>query len=365
MRIVIWGYYGTNYGDDIMLLELIKGLQASQIEIEVVDIYGSNLKKKYGHLSEVKFINFDIMNKFQKLKALYHFARANINIWGGGTVFTESDGDGNYKWFNIIKKFGGNIGYVGVGIGDLQSEERIRKTKWLLRKSKLAVFRDGNSLNKAKSYNPDKQYYSAEDLSYLYFKDQNFSESSVNEFNSKYILVTWRNLRNYLHKDDENSLMVNVVSVLEEMITKKGIASEVVLAALDTNHDFESCQELNKKLAEVGIKSVINSNSSISNISALIKNCTFHFSGRLHGSVASELMSIPTLSLSYSPKVTYFYNSINSKNFIDVYNRPKIRLDDVLRILKTEVNQDQVKFLHSKVLESQNNITYLLDTFKK
>lgn len=317
MSIAIWGYYGSNYGDDIMLEVILDYLKEQSVEVKLVDLYCGKLNYYLNNRYEnVEVINFGKLSRNNKLRVLKTLANCKINVWGGGTIFTDSDGDGNFRFFSIIKALGGKIGYLGVGLGTLTKRERIIKTRMLLSMSSLTIFRDEKSSNMAKSLT-NKKFYTVEDLSYIFF-GKSFNKS-IEKFKDDYILVTWRNLSAYVPFSIESKLMDELVDIIDLLI-KDGKYKRVILSALDTNYDVESCRIISNKLTNKGIVFSFDIDSSIENITSLIDKAGFHFSGRLHGSVASEILGTPTLSLSYSPKIEYFYESINSNNFINIYN---------------------------------------------
>lgn len=356
MQVVLWGYYGYNYGDDIMLEVLLEHFNKKGIQVKLVDLYEGRLKEKlntkaYSNLEVIPFYKY---SKKEKLKTLIVLAKSKINLWGGGTIFTDTDGDGNYKWFSLIKLFGGKIGYIGIGIGTIKRKDRIRKTKKMLNASSLTIFRDNKSLEKAKVFNNKGQYYIVEDLAYVFFNNI-LNSAKSNYSDSKYVLLTWRNLKNYMNFEDEQKLMDSIVSEIAIMIENHRYET-VILSALDTKHDFESCQYLFQKFKEKRIPVAVDMDSSIDNVTKLIHNSSFHFSGRLHGSIASEILKVPTLTLSYSPKIQYFYESIQSKNYFDIYNE-KVESKEIARILTD--NDNTIPNFKDKVSQSLMNFKYL------
>lgn len=358
MKIALWGYYGHNYGDDIMLYVIIDNLNKLKIDFEVIDMFNGNLNKIYGNTT-IKIYNWKNSNKIQKILKLKNLANKNIiNVWGGGTIFTETEGDGNYKLFKIIKMLGGKFGYIGVGIGELKSKGRIKKTKNLLENSDIAIFRDESSFKQANRFvKKNKNFFLADDLSYLYFNNLcNVKKTSVQD---KYLLITWRNLKNYLPPADEDKLMKKIVKYSIRIKNDYNI-KKIVLATIDSVVDKESCQKLLNIFKNMGQDVYIDQNSSIENITNLIANSSFHFSGRLHGSVASEYFNIPTLSLSYSPKMMYFYKSINKNNVIDIF-KEELTFEKIKEVLSTKEPNNFDK----KINDAKLNLIFLKNYLEK
>ncbi|MBT2724010.1 polysaccharide pyruvyl transferase family protein [Bacillus sp. ISL-46] len=356
MRLVLWGYYGYNYGDDIMMEVILKFLNEKNVKVELVDLFEGRLNEKYGEKYEnVRVIPFYKLNKVEKLKKLMNFSKASLNLWGGGTIFTDVDGDGNYKWFSLIKLFGGKIGYVGIGIGTMKKKERLKKTKKMLKASSLTIFRDASSLRIANTIAKNSKYKIVEDIAYIYFKDL-LDNNNYEICNKDYVLITWRNLKRYLDFKDEMKLMDDIIQETEKIMKERNVP-KVILSALDTRHDIESCRYLYVKLRNRNIPVEFDIDSNVENISKLITEAYFHFSGRLHGSIASEIFGTPTYSLSYSPKMEYFYESINSKNFMNIYEQ---EIDSEI-INKVIINNNINLDLNKKVTDAYLNFKYLFE----
>ncbi len=346
MKIVLWGYYGPNYGDNIMLKVIIDYLKNKNIEVQIIDLYDTTNRLYKNH---TKILKFKDLNKFYKLIMLYKLSNKDIlNLWGGGTIFTDSDCDGNYRYFQLIKLFGGKFAYLGIGIGNLTIKERIKKSIYLLSKCEFSIFRDGSSLKKADDLSKNRNYYLAEDLSYVYFNK--FKPNKVKCDN--YILITWRNLEGYMDKEKENKLMIDVVNTCTRLCNELNIKN-IVLLALDEKLDAENCNIINKMFND-NFNVQFDTDNSIDNITNVIFNAKFHFSGRLHGCIASEYFNTPTYGILYSLKMKYFYQSISSNDYFDIY-KEKINYEKVKAIII-----DKKCFSKSKFLTGANKNFHLL-----
>lgn len=325
MKVALWGYYGPNYGDNIMMQVILNFFAENNIKVEIVDMFNlSTLMNSNGtytlYAPKERYCqpNSKWKSRFYRLMTTLKLSRSNIlNIWGGGTIFTDCDGDGNFGYFKRIKQFGGKFAYIGVGIGALTKQERIDKTEWLLQNSSFANFRDEKSIAIAKKYNPDGAFNRSEDLSYVYFKKFQPTNNSY----GKYILISWRNLVRYFDEGYENQLMKNVISLVQQLCIQNDI-HKIVLSALDINYDQVSSTQLKKLIGivakEMHLEVEIVNTTDVDEISNLIYHAQYHICGRLHGCVASEFFGVKTLGLSYSKKINYFYDSIDRVNYIDL-----------------------------------------------
>ncbi|MGG3571821.1 polysaccharide pyruvyl transferase family protein [Bacillus gobiensis] len=356
MRIVLWGYYGTNYGDNIMMDTIVKFLISNDVKITLVDLFKGNLKEMYKDEPRIEVVEFYRLGKVKKLMALRNFAKAELNLWGGGTIFTDEDGDGNYSFFSLVKLFGGKIGYIGVGIGNLTKQERVKRTRYLLNASSFLVFRDSTSLSRAKAISDKNTYHLAEDLSYLFFETV-AKDTEQPAHPEPYMLITWRNLKRYVPAEREQSSMKAVVACAKHDLDNN-IIQKVVLSPMDTRHDIESCQMLMKLLDEESIPYAYDDSTDFEYMTKLIKHATIHYSGRLHGSVASEYFGINTVAMCYSPKMEYFYQSIKADNYINI-TEEGVTPDALMK----KVGRNSISF-DEKIASSYNNITYF-DNFLK
>lgn len=359
MRIGLWGYYGVNYGDDIMLKVLLEYFCKKNIHVDLIDFTGK-LNHLENYNNNINVISFAKIPKVKKFYKLVYLSKANINIWGGGTIFTDQDGDGNFNMFRRIKRLGGNIGYIGVGIGSLNEKSRLFKTKWLLNKSNLTIFRDQNSLEIARNICPNESFNIADDLSYFYFDNQKNSNSTSIANQENYILLTWRNLIGYMEKEKELILMDEIVNNIIDIMNNKSYET-IILSALDSDYDKESCLILNKKLKERNINVLNDEDSDIDHVTNVIQNASLHISGRLHGSIASEFYNTPTITLAYSKKIQYFYQSIGSNKYIDIYNE---NVSDAFKKLFNSIKNKQLLDLSANLTRSQLNFKLMDQYFK-
>jgi len=342
MKISLWGYYGFNYGDDIMMNLFLKELEEKDVQVILIDSHNGNLKEKVNN-TNVQVIEYWKLTKFNKIKMLFKLAReTKLNIWGGGTVFTDVDNDGNFLNFILLKLFGGKIGYISVGIGEIKKTSRKIKTKLLIKLSNLISLRDKKSFEYSRNINPKISHYS-EDVTYYYF--QNFNTKT--DENKDYLLISFRKLSKYYDEARELSLANQLISIIPDFMNKNNL-SKIVLLPLDKQDN-----DINKYIADSlsnSFETTMLTTTDVDEMTGLIKNSSIYISGRLHGSVASEFFDISTLTLSYSNKIEFFYSSIN-KHFIDL-NKEGIDHKKVYQIL--ENNKKAKGFKHSENNAYQN-----------
>lgn len=343
-NINIWGYYGVNYGDDIMLQVLIDQLEKENINVNIVQ-QNKNIEEKID-IGNARILNLENKLSLNNLKYAKKMASNALNIWGGGTIFTDCDGDGNFRNFFYIKLVGGVFAYIGIGIGSITRLTRKIKTNYLLKQCEFSTIRDPFSLRYHSIEKQKDKFTLVSDLSYCYFDEYRKNNKKKD---GNYLLITWRNLDGYYDKNDEDAFMEKMLKMALEICNDKKI-NKITLMAMDDDFDIISCIQLQQILLELGFNAEVIKNKNINQITEVIDNASFHISGRLHGSIASEFLNTNYISLSYSKKMDYFHQMINKKNVIKLNNSKEIDWD----YKKNEV--DNYYDFSKEIEESRKNI---------
>lgn len=136
-----------------------------------------------------------------------------------------------------------------------------------------------------------------------------------NEYQKKdrYILFSWRDLHNFVSKDKEIGMIERFVGILID--TAKCMCVNKFLALpIDVKTDVEINKLIIDRLKELGYDGDVIIPKNIEESVDTISNAVFFYSGRLHSTMIAEAMKIPTFSMIYSPKMKYYYDSINKKS---------------------------------------------------
>lgn len=362
MVVSLWGYYGFNYGDDIMMELFIDELTKRNTKVILVDSHAGNLKEKVKNKNNVEVIDFFHLSKKEKFKTLSSLAKTtDLNFWGGGTVFTDEDADGNFRFFLLLKLLGGKIGYISVGIGDMKRLSRKLKTKVLIKLTSIITLRDKKSYLTSKAINSNNSF-NFEDVTYYYFnRYKSQSEKVNNHKKDNYLLVSFRSLENYFGKEKERKTADQLAEIIPVLMEKHQF-SQVIFLPLDVK-DVEINKNIQQSL-DNSIKSQLFTNISVDEMTGIIKNSGIYISGRLHGSVASEFFNIPTISLSYSNKINYFYESINFPYFIDL-RKEDILLEKVEMIIRKRNEKGHSTIKNEAVDKAYSNINQLFEFLKE
>lgn len=370
MRLLITGYYGAgNFGDDIMLEALCKKILLEQpnVKITVFKLFEKNLDIDLP--KDVKIIEFfKVKGIFRKLYFKFILRKNDMFIWGGGTCFTDEDGDGLYDYMKIAKEQGKKIGYVGVGVGNLQKQERIEKTKYLMNNLDFISVRDEKSYKYCLENvpNPKRKVFLAEDLAYLYFENRNLDKPKKDSDENNTILVSWRNLINYKTEEEETILLEKLIEFLKYLL-ESDKKNNIRIVPLDDRKDIPRCEYIFKKLNSLDKNRVVlvtNLNPE-EKVKELIK-CDINISARLHGIFVSEIVGTKTIGLSYSIKIQEFLKSINKEedyiliddiemdNLLVKYHQQNISVDKLLIKEKIKMSNINVEALNEYILSCNN-----------
>lgn len=357
MRLLITGYYGAgNFGDDIMLEAVCKKLikMYPNIKISILKMFEKDLQIDIP--KSVKVINFyKIRGVFRKSFMRYLFMKNDIFVWGGGTCFTDEDGDGLYDYMKMAKENGVKIAYLGVGVGKLSKEERIEKIQYLMKNLDFISLRDEKSYEYCKKNVPnwEEKVFLAEDLAYLYFENKNLINKDKKNSIKKNIVVSWRNLINYRTEDEENKLIKELVAFLEILL--KDTNNTISILPLDDRKDIAKCESIYIALKNICPERVefINNLSPAEKVDLLI-GCDANISARLHGIFVSEIVGIKTIGLSYSIKIEEFLKSINKES--DYLNIDNITKEILMEKFEETNNVVDNKLILDKIEKSNNNI---------
>lgn len=322
-EIILLGYYGAgNFGDDMMLRGLLAELLSldSQIRINVVSYYDKPIP--LFDLSRVQIVRVEsFVAKLVQLVPL--FCKSSFAIFGGGTPFTDTEGDGSYKFFRLARLLGCRFGYLGIGIGSMENQVRRRRAGWLLRECDFAVFRDPESMSRARELlnQENNTYFSlGEDLSYLDINTNHVFQKkvSVDIRNTRNLVVSWRQIVFAEADICPEELMESFALALCSLINQLNIVS-VTLLPLDLSKDMDVHRRLlSNILQKVSLDDLsIDQSVTLNARRSVIQNADMYISVRLHGVLMGKCLGVPTVGINYSPKVRYYFDSIDSKSFIE------------------------------------------------
>lgn len=303
----ILGYYGMdNFGDDLMLKGILGQLENHGLKVNILSY------KKINWLSKENYPNVKVFiwpkSKIGKYKI---FKKASENsrtvFWGGGTCFTDEDGDGYFKYMVYAKLLGKKVGYLGVGIGNLNKSSRLLKTKILINISSILTFRDKTSQLKALSWKKKASKAVIE----LVEDPANYTlESLISNLPSNIkgnnLVIAWRDLIDYSKTTIGSDLLP--VAKMALRICDKFKLNKVVIMDTDSVRDHELSLTLKgyiETLSETIIV-VYNNSRSYEEKLRILNDSKVILTSRLHIAVAAKYLKKDCYVYNYSPKISYF-----------------------------------------------------------
>ncbi|MED3823623.1 polysaccharide pyruvyl transferase family protein [Priestia flexa] len=326
-EITIVGYYGMdNFGDDLMLKTLLDEFKKNNIKVNILAY------QKISWLSVSEYPNTKIWiwpeSKIGKFKAFAQCISKSVGVfWGGGTCFTDEDGDGYFKYMVYTKLLMKKVGYIGVGIGNLNKFSRRVKTKILINISDVISFRDEKSLSKALNW---KSHMSRCDIELVDDLANNTLESIVSEVstsshNEGNMVVAWRDLSNYSETTIGNNFneLANAIIDLAKTFSIKKIILIDTDSELDKKINLVLKGVLETKQESISV--VYNDSRSYKEKLNILNQGNLILTSRLHIAVAAKYLNKECFVYDYSPKIKYFTEEENNRK-IYLLNKDLSRL---------------------------------------
>jgi polysaccharide pyruvyl transferase WcaK-like protein len=317
-RITITGYYGTgNLGDDMMLRGLLRSLSRVNLKSRIRVFSFNNYESiEIANFEEVEIIKLPGTRTYRSLSgALKTLWSTDILLYGGGTVFTDSSGDGSFKLFILAKLLGCKIGYIGVGLGSLTKTSRILKTRILLRLSYLVVFRERTSFDHAvKIAGKRKEFLVRPDLWYLDYCERMDDLLKKSRQNNS-IVICLRPIDQYVNNGEHSKVVYkNIYDNLVRLIISEQY-SHIELVTIDNVKDRNITSEFQEYLSDKGISAIVYCELKVNEKLEKLASARFVFSMRLHSSYTAYYCNVPFHSVAYSTKLNIFHDHVNNSNY--------------------------------------------------
>lgn len=308
---ILVGHYGSgNFGDDIMLMALVNEYRESNKNFKVL-FFGD--RTAGFELKTEEFVVIDRSKKLNYLLSLIDVLRYADNIiWGGGTCFTDEEGDGYFIGMTLAYLMNVKVNYRSIGVGDLKKRLSQLKFSFLMKISSRSSFRENVSFHKCKAVITNHSKISIEeDLGEQFFKKYCHKTDVSSE---NYVLVAWRDLSAYGKGD---ATISEVASLINHISLQTNVSNVVVI-------DVDDCvdKDFNDKLTKILCKSLDVKrcpNLNFAEKMALISKSSLVITARLHVMLASTFLDKKVYVYPYSPKIGYAMNEHNSAISVNPY----------------------------------------------
>ncbi len=356
-KILISGYYGfDNFGDDailhIMVSELKKHL--SDPKITVISNNPPKVSKIYGVNS---------IHRFNYKEIIKNLKSCNVFISGGGSLLQDATSCRSFLYYLglifLAKFYRKKTIIFAQGIGPISTIIARILTRNVLKSIDLITVRDRESQNFLKKIGVNSIL--ATDPAWCLELSTEEKFVKVDKINIGVQLREWKTL--------SNKNIKAVADVISEKFNDEKIC--INLISLQDSHDLEVTQKLKDFLlkknlkAEIRIFSSLTINQSIN----LLGSLDYLIAMRFHACLISANFNVPTLALSYDPKVTSL--ALESKMpFVGVNSISKnqdkfsAKIDELLNE-QERIRYDLREFSDKKSAVCKDNFILLLNTIIK
>ena len=330
-KILISGYYGfDNFGDDailhVMLSELKKHL--NNPKITVISNNPAKIKRIYDVDSIHRFNSKEIINKMKEY---------DVFISGGGSLLQDVTSCRSFLYYLslifLAKYLGKKTIIFAQGIGPISTILARFLTSLVLKKVDLITVRDKESQNYLKKLGVDSIL--ATDPAWCLEISTEEKLLKVDKINIGVQLREWKTLTN-----KNLNVVANILS--EKFNDEKNCIN---LISLQDSHDLEIMKELKNILLKKDLKSEVRiySGLSINQSINILGNLDYLIGMRFHACLISANFNVPTLALSYDPKVTSL--ALESKMpFINMNALNKNKDNFVLKLDELISNKEKIRY---------------------
>lgn len=300
-RLLLAGFFGCgNIGDDAILMGLVKGLEETPHEMRVLAGSPERLARHYGLLA------LDRMDMGVVGQAM---AEADALVFPGGSIFQDATSVRSPMYYaklvSIAKQHKKRVVMLGQGVGPL--------TKWLGKNAARNAFnsadvicaRDPLSATAIRELGVKTPVQLTADTAFLLPRPE-LMESSQDSFGVGTMKTVGINCRPF----GRGSQVVDLFATLAKTLFEQGMVPTMI--AQDSGEDQPLVDAISKacngKVPELkGVSTARQLQERIMRMDAVV-------SMRLHTGILATTVGVPSLMVSYDPKVTAFANVMGVGN---------------------------------------------------
>lgn len=368
-KIMISGYYGFgNIGDEAILNAIVDSIREEEPNTEFVVLSSNNLYTE--NQLDVKAIN-----RLNIPLIISELINTDLFISGGGGLMQDTTGPASVLYYGGLLKIAQTLGVKTMiyaqGVGPLKKEYNKKIVKAIFNKTKAITIRDQFAYNDLISYGVNKELLqvTADPVLLLKEDDKEKAKLVLQELgldpNKKTIAVAIRPWKEWYERQ-----LKAFTSVIYQLARKYNM--QILLVPFQMSSDYWLCKE-----AEVCFKSRPDENVNIKvldkeltpkEMMSLIGCMDIVVGMRLHALIMAATLNIPSVGISYDPKVSYFsslsgYPCIPSVTDLQNIENTLAIIEDV--IVNSEENKKITSEKVSKIKElSQNNVKTALKLIK-
>lgn len=362
-EILISGYYGfKNSGDDALLKAIIQDLKAYKESPNIV-VLSANPRETTEEYKVKSISRLDIF------KIWKHMNNAEMLISGGGTLIQDRTSTKSLWYYLSVIKLALNknlkVMLYSNGIGPLEKEKNVAKTKKILDKVDLITLRDECSYDTLRDIGITNENVKIT-------ADPALNLDIADEMRGREII------RNEGVKDDKKILGVsvrrwqNLGSDFESVIAKtcdyayEKYGYYTVFLPMQSSRDMAILMNIKKKMKHKS--AILKKRYNVEDMLSVMKCFDLCIGMRLHTLIYAAINAVPVVGLVYDPKISSFMEYTHQRHYLDVENingeELKKQLDDCVRnhdTLKADLKEN-----YSRLREqAQLNGKYAIELYEK
>lgn len=338
-NVLISGYYGfNNTGDEAMIETMSTLLAKRDYGLIVLSSNPERTKELY---------NVQAYDRYKLSEVVKAIKKADMVVSGGGTLFQDVTSKKSIWYYlgivwlaQVLKK---KICIAYQGIGPLQTKLYRKMTRKILNKKsvKLVALRDEHAINFAKELgiNEDKISFSS-DMVFMMKPPQKerclkILNDNVHGYKEGQKLIGL-SIREWKDKD-----RTDLFALLADKLVEKYDA-RIVFFPFHKPKDAEISKIIMHKMKHEDAAVLMPNRYLPSEILGTMGLMDVNIGVRLHALVFSAVMNVPTIGISYDPKIDGFLELIN---MTPVCTYDEIAVDKILNYVENFMEKDKVDYL--------------------
>ncbi len=338
-EVIINGYYGyKNTGDDALLQAIIKNIRSISPDTKITVLSASPKETAYRY-------SVNSIHRYNLFKIMSEMKRGKVFVSGGGSLLQDVTSTKSLVYYTSLMKlakfFHLRIMVYANGFGPINKKTNLERVKKALAGADYISMREPSSAKALLEIMPN--------LNVKVTADPAFSLPCVNEkwekkLLTKYAIVSEKkyfaiSLREWQNNDSE--IVQKIADYCNNLY--RDYSYVPVFVSMQNSKDDTITQKVANRLNS---EYVVIDKVTASELISILKNMTFAIGMRLHFLVFSAIANIPSIGISYDPKINSLIEYIG-------FDTP---------ISSKDVNIETLRNLTDTLIANNNSISETLQT---
>lgn len=306
-KIMISGYYGFgNIGDEAILSAIVNSIRDEEPNIEIVVLSSNNSYTE-------NLLNVRAISRMNIPLIISELINTNLFISGGGGLMQDTTGPTSVLYYGGLLKIAQMLGVKTMiyaqGVGPLNKDHNKKLVKAIFNKATAITIRDQFAYDDLVSYGVNKNLLqvTADPVLLLKGSDKDQIKKLISDIgldpNQKIIGISIRPWKEWYERQ-----LKAFTSVIYQIAKKYNY--QILLIPFQMSSDMWICKEAevcfkSRPESDVNIK-ILEKELNPSEMMSLIGCMDVVVGMRLHSLIMASTNNIPSVGISYDPKVSYF-----------------------------------------------------------